>query len=168
MFSTVWHLKTWLLWQNMPLTMNIRSKTNTKWGHTKIIPLIFRLRHVGLDHVLPLQLAHVVHHLVVKVRIVESFISSRYWSGYQNLVIRSNYLNKLTCSMSILEELTLLCPWTEQRSSERRKLMEEQKMILSILLYPDQEHVWGQKMTGGLWLVGGMIWLPQWCSGSKT
>jgi len=40
-------------------------------------PLIFRLRHVGLDHVLPLQLAHVVHHLVVKVRIVRSFISCR-------------------------------------------------------------------------------------------
>jgi len=39
--------------------------------------LIFRLRDVGLDHVLPLQLAHVVHHLVVKVRIVRSFISCR-------------------------------------------------------------------------------------------
>jgi len=39
--------------------------------------LIFRLRDEGLDQILPLQLAPVVHHLVVKVRIVESFISSR-------------------------------------------------------------------------------------------
>ena len=90
----------------MPLTMAIQANINKSMRS----PLIFRLRDEGLDHVLPLQLAHVVHHLVVKVRIVESFISYRYWSGYQNLVIRSNYPNKLTCSMSILEELTLLCP----------------------------------------------------------
>jgi len=42
--------------------------------------LIFRLRHVGLDHVLPLQFALVVHHLVIKVRVVESFIFCRYGS----------------------------------------------------------------------------------------
>ena len=32
------------------------------------------LTDIALDHVLPLQLAHVVDHLVVKVRVVKSFI----------------------------------------------------------------------------------------------
>ena len=42
-----------------------------------ILPLILGLRDKGLDHVLPLQPAHVVNHLVVKVRIVISLIITR-------------------------------------------------------------------------------------------
>ena len=39
-----------------------------------LLPLILGLRDKGLDHVLPLQLAHVVNHFTVKVGIVISLI----------------------------------------------------------------------------------------------
>ena len=60
----------------MALTMDTlaKKKEDTK---VLILPLILGLRDKGLDHVLPLQPAHVVNHLAVKVRIVISLIIAR-------------------------------------------------------------------------------------------
>ena len=54
------------------------------------------LTDIALDHVLPLQLAHVVDHLLVKVRIVKSFIdcSCRSWCRPEEIIF-CNILNMI-------------------------------------------------------------------------
>ena len=57
--------------------MSLTVDTSANNNNVLILPLILGLRDKGPDHVLPLQPAHVVNHLVVKVRVVISLIIAR-------------------------------------------------------------------------------------------